>query len=69
MTTTPKRTMSAPVQLGDPFPALEPTPVERCGVCAALAKQREEYRRARNMTGVTDCNVEIRQHPHEKRRL
>ncbi|MDG4857745.1 hypothetical protein P8605_06170 [Streptomyces sp. T-3] len=44
---------------------LEPVPVDSCDVCAALGKQREEARRAGDMTAVTDCNVELRRHPRQ----
>ena len=53
--------MSAPVHLL--LPGLEPAPVEGCGVCAALGKQRDQARQAGNLSRVTDCNVEIRNHP------
>lgn len=43
---------------------LEPTPVEGCGVCSALSKQRHEARADQNMSRVSDCNVELRNHPH-----
>lgn len=48
----------------DPFPKPDPKPAPNCAVCAALAKQRTEYYRFRDFSGVVDCNVEIRQHPH-----
>ncbi len=35
-----------------------------CDVCAALVVQRAECYRLRDLSGVVDCNVEIRQHPH-----
>ncbi|MFF2716079.1 hypothetical protein [Streptomyces sp. NPDC058011] len=56
------------VHLSDPLPALEPVPNFGCKVCAALGRQREEARDRRDMTTVSDCNVEIRRHPHEVKR-
>lgn len=50
----------------DPFERPDPKPVPRCDVCAALDKQRAVFRSEHNASGVTDCNVEIRQHPHPK---
>lgn len=46
----------------------DPQPVTGCSVCAALALQREAARKLRDMSCVSDCNVEIRRHPHGKRR-
>ncbi|MFI8100354.1 hypothetical protein [Streptomyces sp. NPDC086023] len=45
----------------------DPDPVPGCDVCAALAEQRVEAYRLRDLSGVTDANVEIRQHPHPER--
>ncbi len=67
--TTTETTESGPVHLGDPYATPAPSPAPGCDVCDALARQREECRRVRNMTGVSDCNVEIRQHPHIGRLL
>jgi len=39
-----------------------PEPLEDCGVCQALVKQREEALAAGDWSRVTDCNVEIRNH-------
>lgn len=52
----------------DPFERPDAEPHPGCDVCAALVKQRTEYRSERNASGVTDCNVEIRQHPHPGRK-
>lgn len=52
------------VYLSDPMSALEPVPNFSCDVCASLGRQREEARERRDMTTVSDCNVEIRRHPH-----
>ncbi|TRO69447.1 hypothetical protein [Streptomyces sp. IB201691-2A2] len=60
-----KTTMAAAVHLG--IPGLEPVPVEGCGVCEALGRQREDARRKLDLSKVSDCNVEIRNHPHEER--
>ncbi len=61
------KVMPGPVYLTDPMAALEPIPNFGCKVCAALGRQRDEARRIGDMTSVTDCNVEIRLHPHAKR--
>ncbi|WP_234382662.1 MULTISPECIES: hypothetical protein [unclassified Streptomyces] len=42
----------------------EPLPVAGCGVCAALAAQRREARLRGDHSTVSDCNVELRNHPH-----
>ncbi|CAM5403112.1 hypothetical protein ACTFBT_00925 [Streptomyces microflavus] len=55
------------VHLSDPLGALEPVPNYACDVCASLGRQREEARARRDMTVVSDCNVEIRRHPHTGR--
>lgn len=57
--------MSAPVHLALPGP--EPVPVVGCGVCSALNEERREARRASDMSKVTDINIELRNHPHDKR--
>lgn len=54
-----------PVHL--PLPGPEPVPVEGCDVCEALGRQREDARRLRNMSAVSDASVEIRRHPHGER--
>lgn len=60
-----KTTMSpAPVLTG---PRLEPVPVDGCDVCAALADQRAQWRKVGNFSKVSDCNVEMAQHPHRGR--
>ncbi|MFF7763129.1 hypothetical protein [Streptomyces griseorubiginosus] len=51
----------------DPAPALglpldEPDPPADCGVCASLAEQREVAAAAGDLSRVSDCNVEIRNH-------
>lgn len=46
----------------------EPIPNFGCDVCQSLGREREEARAAGDMSRVTDCNVEIRRHPHPKRR-
>ncbi len=59
-------TMSGPVHLA--LPLLEPTPVDGCDVCTALAEQRAQARARGDMSRVADCNVEITRHRHEKAR-
>ncbi len=56
------------LNLSDPLDALEPIPHFSCDVCASLGRQREDARKRRDMTVVSDCNVEIRRHPHPRRR-
>ncbi|MEU8893271.1 hypothetical protein [Streptomyces sp. NPDC048442] len=64
--TDPRTYPDPPVQL--PMPdLLEPVPVEGCDVCAALARQRAEARVGRDMSCVSDSNVELRRHPHPHR--
>ncbi|GHF57796.1 hypothetical protein GCM10018783_28970 [Streptomyces griseosporeus] len=50
-----------------PLPLDRPEPAAGCGVCRALAKQRAAAERVGNLSGVSDCNVEIRNHPHGSR--
>jgi hypothetical protein len=45
----------------------DPPPVVGCDVCDALDKERSEARAVGNGSKVSDCNVEIRSHPHEGR--
>lgn len=47
----------------------DPPPKPGCDVCGALASERDEARATGNMSKVSDVNVEIRQHPHAKRRV
>ncbi|MEV6955425.1 hypothetical protein [Streptomyces sp. NPDC051183] len=42
----------------------ERVPVAGCGVCGALAVQRREARLRGDHSTVSDCNVELRNHPH-----
>lgn len=53
--------------LGNPLDLRDPDPTPGCLVCAALAKQRGTARKLQDMTAVSDCNVEIRRHPHAAR--
>jgi hypothetical protein len=46
----------------------DPPPAEGCDVCQALGEERREARAERDMSKVSDTNVEIRRHPHTKRR-
>lgn len=62
-TTYPSPPVELPLRLeGDPHPA------PGCDVCGALSGERSEARAAGNMSKVSDVNVEIRNHPHGKRR-
>ncbi|ANZ18981.1 hypothetical protein O1L44_24420 [Streptomyces noursei] len=56
-----------PVHLPDPLPAPEPEPVAGCDVRLALARQREGARAVGNLSWVSDCNVELRRHPHQRK--
>ncbi|MBT2400587.1 hypothetical protein [Streptomyces sp. ISL-100] len=58
-----EHTASAPAL---PDPNLEPVPVDGCGVCAALAKQRETARTAGSPVTVRSCNAELQNHPHRR---
>ncbi|AVH59714.1 MULTISPECIES: hypothetical protein [Streptomyces] len=60
-----KTTMDPPITLELPLSAPDPAP--GCGVCQALARQRAEALAAGNASRATDCNVEIRNHPHPTR--
>lgn len=47
-----------------PTSLLAPEPVDGCDVCDALARQRIVAQGAGDYSKVSDCNVEIRKHPH-----
>lgn len=61
-----RTTMDAPVYLTEPMP--DPEPVPGCRRCAALAEERRQARAYRNLSRVSDCNVELRAHPHRSGR-
>ncbi|MEU9500209.1 hypothetical protein [Streptomyces sp. NPDC048196] len=50
------------VELG--VPVRDPEPVDGCDVCGALARQRVAAYAVGDRSKVSDCNVEIRRHPH-----
>ncbi|MEU9893660.1 hypothetical protein ACIBCS_40890 [Streptomyces phaeochromogenes] len=58
--------MDQPITLPDP--THPPRPAPGCDVCAALDEQRAEYERAKDIRRATVCEVEIRNHPHAKKR-
>ncbi|GAB2870498.1 hypothetical protein GCM10027074_42630 [Streptomyces deserti] len=60
-----KTTMDPPITLG--LPIDDPTPPADCGVCQALVRQRAQAAERRDLSRVSDINVEIRNH-HEPRR-
>ncbi|MFJ8146062.1 hypothetical protein ACIQ6R_13415 [Streptomyces sp. NPDC096048] len=62
--TAPRKTMDEPVYLGMPLD--EPTPVVHCRTCNQAARQREAARERDDPSAVTDANVIIRQHPHDR---
>ncbi|WP_405716302.1 hypothetical protein OG264_38870 (plasmid) [Streptomyces xanthophaeus] len=64
--TSPTDYQTAPVELPIRV-TLDPVPVEGCDVCTALDKQRSRHRLMREGSGVTVCNVELRNHPHVER--
>ncbi|WP_249374631.1 hypothetical protein [Streptomyces sp. I05A-00742] len=49
-------------------PVKGPAPEPGCDVCEALARQRDAAGRAGDLSRVVDCNVELRRHPHGRRR-
>ncbi|MFE3853460.1 hypothetical protein ACFXPN_20270 [Streptomyces griseorubiginosus] len=53
-------TIDPMIKLG--FPIEEPEPPKDCKVCGALAVQREAAQERGDLTKVTDCNIEIRNH-------
>ncbi|GFE24158.1 hypothetical protein YWIDRAFT_00760 [Streptomyces sp. SceaMP-e96] len=61
--TEPTKYPTAPAEL-PLWMDLEPVPVPGCDVCGALARERDAARRAGDGSKVSDCNVEIRRHPH-----
>ncbi|WSC95966.1 hypothetical protein OG909_28810 [Streptomyces sp. NBC_01754] len=58
--------MSGPVHLTLPNPP--PKPAVGCGVCEALAGQRQAARDRGDLSAATDADVEIGNHPHRTRR-
>ncbi|GGK48111.1 hypothetical protein [Streptomyces flaveus] len=60
MATRQQTTQEPPIDLGVPLP--EPKPAPGCGVCASLARDREQARRVGDLSKVSDCNIEIRNH-------
>ncbi|MFC3231919.1 hypothetical protein [Streptomyces nitrosporeus] len=56
------------VHLSDPMGPqyLEPAPDVDCRICCALARQRTEARACQDYSMISDCNVEINQHPHPR---
>ncbi|MFF8310182.1 hypothetical protein [Streptomyces lydicus] len=57
-------TMTPPVYLS--LPPNAPKPVEGCGVCAALAKQRTKAEANGDFSTAADCSIELRNHPHRR---
>ncbi|GHA21006.1 hypothetical protein GCM10010329_50560 [Streptomyces spiroverticillatus] len=43
-------------------PRLEPTPIPGCGGCLSICVRRENCRSVGDFSGVSDCNVELREH-------
>nr|WP_223185354.1 hypothetical protein [Streptomyces sp. CBMA152] len=57
--------MDSPVNLS--LPCNPPEPAKGCDVCVALVGQRQGARDRGDLSGVTDADVEIRNHPHRTR--
>jgi hypothetical protein len=55
-------TMDQPIAITLALPLSPPDPTPGCGVCAALATQRDEATAHGDHSRATDCNVEIRNH-------
>ncbi|MGW6258627.1 hypothetical protein [Streptomyces sp. NPDC055085] len=51
-----------------PLPPDGPEPAPGCGVCAALVRQSAQAAAIGDYSKASDCNVEIRNHPHPRRR-
>ncbi|WUH03608.1 hypothetical protein OG542_22100 [Streptomyces violaceus] len=49
------------------LPLPEPEPVSGCTECQRFGSQREAARSEGDMSRVSDCNVQIRRHPHGPR--
>ncbi|GAA0377035.1 hypothetical protein [Streptomyces blastmyceticus] len=63
-----------PVELPLHLPQLEPTGRESCKICDHVKLWRAAYRTGigtpdgyADMSKVTDCNLELRNHPHQPR--
>ena len=63
---TQQTTPELPVTLPDP--THPPTPAPGCDVCATLERDRVRAEEAGDTSLATTCEVEIRNHPHSKRR-
>ncbi|MEU5716544.1 hypothetical protein AB0G71_12265 [Streptomyces sp. NPDC020403] len=59
--------LTEPVFLSDPLSLTDPAPAVGCTVCAALGQQRKAAHRIGDLAAVSDCNVELRRHPHPGR--
>lgn len=44
------------------LPALQPTPVEGCGICTTVAQEREAAWRRGDKSAASDANVKLRNH-------
>lgn len=55
-------TLDLPALVHLPMPTEPPAPAHGCGVCTALAEQREAACQSGDLSLATDCNVEIRNH-------
>ena len=60
-----KTTQDPPVHLPDP--TRPPRPKPGCDVCKALDQQRAQAEARKDYRRATDCEMEIRRHPHKGR--
>lgn len=67
-----ERTLRGPVELTDPLVLGEPKPSPGCDVCGALLKQWKQATEvgspAYDLSHATDLAVEIRRHPHPRKK-
>lgn len=61
-----KTTMAPPANVS--LPPGSPKLAKDCGVCTALAKQRQTARDRGDLSAATNADIEIRYHPHRTRR-
>ncbi|MCC3769632.1 hypothetical protein [Streptomyces sp. UNOC14_S4] len=58
--TYPQPSVELPLKLDS-----EPEGDPHCGVCTSLFKERSEAQARGDGSKVSDCNVELRNHPHK----
>jgi hypothetical protein len=67
ITATVETGMAATEPVPDLADLMAPAPAKDCDVCEALARQRIEAQALGEYSKLSDCNVEIRKHPHPGR--